>query len=107
MMKPMMMMMMMMMMVIVMVMVMMMMMMMMQMYRAWCRKFSCCEGCGDVDDVCQVDEIKSEEIGRTLLGKQLSQELSGLLAPYRSYHCKHFWKGGFLEMIAPRSQSLE
>ena len=52
-----------------MMMVMMMMMIERERERAWCRehdvesmvqKIMCCEGCGNWDDVCQVDEAKIE-----------------------------------------------
>ena len=32
-----------------------------------------------MDDVCQVEEVKVEEVGRCSLGKKPSQELSGML----------------------------
>ena len=60
-----------------------------------------------MDDVCQVDEVKIEEVGRTLLGKATVAGTFGNVGPLAVISLQTFVERWFLEMIAPRSRSRE
>ena len=60
-----------------------------------------------MDDVCQVDEVKIEDVGRTLFGKTTVAGTFGNAGPLAFISLQTLLERWLVEMIAPRSRSLE